>query len=123
MTTAARKRLMRDYGRLQNDPPHGLTASPLEVVRLLFSYWGKVRNFPNSAKKKSERKKKKKTVQVLVKHQEEVGDDLSEKCETLKETESSLFLLLREISTFLLFQENSHGNFFEEKFFLPNQDS
>jgi len=30
MTTAARKRLMRDYGRLQNDPPHGLTASPLE---------------------------------------------------------------------------------------------
>ena len=30
MSTAARKRLMRDFKRLQNDPPAGVSGSPLD---------------------------------------------------------------------------------------------
>jgi ubiquitin-conjugating enzyme E2 A len=30
MSTVARKRLMRDFKRLQNDPPQGIQAAPLD---------------------------------------------------------------------------------------------
>ena len=30
MSTAARKRLMRDFKRLQNDPPGGVSGAPLD---------------------------------------------------------------------------------------------
>ena len=30
MSTPSKRRLMRDFRRLQNDPPHGITAAPLE---------------------------------------------------------------------------------------------
>jgi ubiquitin-conjugating enzyme E2 A len=30
MSTAARKRLMRDFKRLQHDPPSGVSAAPLD---------------------------------------------------------------------------------------------
>jgi len=30
MTTPARRRLMRDFRRLQNDPPQGVTGAPAE---------------------------------------------------------------------------------------------
>ena len=30
MSTAARKRLMKDFKRIQNDPPQGVSASPLD---------------------------------------------------------------------------------------------
>jgi ubiquitin-conjugating enzyme E2 A len=30
MSTAARKRLMKDFKRIQNDPPSGVSASPLD---------------------------------------------------------------------------------------------
>lgn len=52
MSTPARRRLMRDFRRLQNDPPSGVTGAPMDnnilawQVRccLLFSLWRLVRS-------------------------------------------------------------------------------
>ena len=36
MSTSARRRLLRDFRRLQNDPPSGITGAPLDTNIMLW---------------------------------------------------------------------------------------